>query len=67
MTSPAFAASVWINDQFISTVSPGTSSDRINSLFTFPAGSVKLGKDNVITVVQVRNSTSTSLSCSHIH
>lgn len=48
----AFAASVWINNHFISTASPGTSSDRINTLFTFPAGSVKAGQDNVITIIQ---------------
>lgn len=46
----AFAASVWINDQFISTVYNGA--DQINALFTFPAGSVKAGEDNVVTVLQ---------------
>ena len=46
----AFAASVWINDKFISTVHNGA--DHINALFPFPAGSVLKGKDNVITVLQ---------------
>ena len=46
----AFAASVWINDQFIHTVHNG--GDQINSLFTFPEGSVKIGQGNVITVLQ---------------
>ena len=46
----AFAASVWINDKFISTVYNGD--DHINALFTFPVGSVIKGKDNVITVLQ---------------
>ncbi|EIW59741.1 uncharacterized protein TRAVEDRAFT_37024 [Trametes versicolor FP-101664 SS1] len=46
----SFAASVWINDQFISTVYNGA--DQINALFTFPAGSVKAGEDNVVTVLQ---------------
>ncbi|KAI0662113.1 glycoside hydrolase superfamily [Cubamyces menziesii] len=46
----SFAASVWINDQFIHTVHNG--GDQINSLFTFPEGSVKIGQGNVITVLQ---------------
>ena len=46
----AFAASVWINDQFISTV--GNGDDHVNALFTFPSGSVVEGQDNVITVLQ---------------
>lgn len=50
MSPLAFAASVWINDQFISTVYNGA--DQINALFTFPAGSVKAGEDNVVTVLQ---------------
>ncbi|KAI0352572.1 hypothetical protein OH77DRAFT_1428259 [Trametes cingulata] len=46
----SFAASVWINDQFISTVHNGA--DQINALFPFPEGSVKVGQDNVVTVLQ---------------
>ncbi|KAH9850132.1 glycoside hydrolase superfamily [Lenzites betulinus] len=46
----SFAASVWINDQFINTVHNGA--DQINSLFTFPTGAVKVGQDNVVTVLQ---------------
>ncbi|KAI0632367.1 glycoside hydrolase superfamily [Trametes polyzona] len=46
----SFAASVWINDRFISTVHNGK--EEINAVFTFPHGSVKVGGDNVVTVVQ---------------
>ncbi|RDX44153.1 hypothetical protein OH76DRAFT_1487358 [Lentinus brumalis] len=45
-----FAASVWINDQFIDTVHNGN--DHVSATFTFPAGSVITGQDNVITVLQ---------------
>ncbi|KAI0790316.1 glycoside hydrolase superfamily [Irpex lacteus] len=47
----AFAASVFINSHFINTTS-SLSDEQTNTLFTFPAGSVKIGQDNVITVVQ---------------
>ena len=46
----AFAASVFINDQFISTVFNGD--DHVNAAFPFPNGSVIPGQDNVLTVVQ---------------
>ncbi|TFK90360.1 glycoside hydrolase family 35 protein [Polyporus arcularius HHB13444] len=46
----SFASSVWINDHFINTVS--SSADHVNALFPFPSGSVEVGEDNVITVVQ---------------
>ncbi|KAI0738819.1 glycoside hydrolase superfamily [Daedaleopsis nitida] len=46
----SFAASVWINDKFISTVHNGA--DHINALFPFPSGAVLQGQDNVITVLQ---------------
>ncbi len=46
----AFASSVWINDHFIDTVF--SSADHVNALFPFPNGSVAVGEDNVITVVQ---------------
>ncbi|KIJ23862.1 glycoside hydrolase family 35 protein, partial [Sphaerobolus stellatus SS14] len=49
----AFAASVWINDIFIkSTPSDNSTPTTTDEIFTFPSGSVKVGKDNVITVVQ---------------
>ncbi|PIL34787.1 hypothetical protein GSI_02574 [Ganoderma sinense ZZ0214-1] len=60
----AFAASVFINDQFISTVSTNASTnnsqptspsiigvDHVNALFPFPNGSVVPGQDNVVTVI----------------
>ena len=50
LLSTAFAASVWINDKFISTVHNGA--DHISAQFPFPAGAVLTGKDNVITVLQ---------------
>ncbi|KAM5536271.1 hypothetical protein V8D89_010048 [Ganoderma adspersum] len=46
----AFAASVFINEQFISTVFNG--GDHVNAAFPFPNGSVVPGQDNVLTVVQ---------------
>ncbi|TCD66865.1 hypothetical protein EIP91_000819 [Steccherinum ochraceum] len=46
----AFAASVWLNDQFIKTISGG--GEQANGVFTFPQGSVRVGHDNVITVIQ---------------
>ncbi|KAM5541250.1 hypothetical protein V8D89_005179 [Ganoderma adspersum] len=58
----AFAASVFINDQFIRTVSTSASDlftvaiflggDNVNALFPFPNGSVVPGQDNVVTVIQ---------------
>ena len=46
----AFATSVWINDKFAGTVySP---EEGANKLFTFPDGSVLVGQDNVVTVLQ---------------
>ena len=47
----AFAASVWINDIFLDTIGTMTSEGDANGLFTFPPGSVKEGRDNVITVL----------------
>ncbi|KAI0693625.1 glycoside hydrolase superfamily [Cerioporus squamosus] len=46
----SFASSVWINGRFINTVS--SSADHVNALLPFPNGSVAVGGDNVITVVQ---------------
>ena len=50
MNGTAFAASVWINDNFVSSVY--SSSDHVNHLFTFPEGAVVAGEDNVVTVIQ---------------
>ncbi|KAE9399468.1 glycoside hydrolase family 35 protein [Gymnopus androsaceus JB14] len=53
----AFAASVWINDIFLNT-SFGNSSNDANIIeetdekFFFPEGSLRIGQDNVITIVQ---------------
>ncbi|TBU36471.1 glycoside hydrolase superfamily [Dichomitus squalens] len=45
-----FAASVWINDKFISSVySP---SEHVNHLFKFPEDALIVGEDNVMTVIQ---------------
>ena len=46
------AASVWINDVFIDTVSSLTAVGDVNATFTFPKGSIVPGQDNVITVLQ---------------
>ncbi|KAG1721261.1 glycoside hydrolase family 35 protein [Suillus paluster] len=53
----AFAATVWVNDVFLST-SYGNSTNNRNILeetddkFHFPPGSLRYGKDNVITILQ---------------
>ncbi|KAK7688664.1 hypothetical protein QCA50_008202 [Cerrena zonata] len=46
----AFAASVWINDKFINTTFGGSNS-QTDAVYTFPDGSVRIGEDNVLTVV----------------
>ena len=48
----AFAASVWINDAFIDTISAITAAGDANATFVFPNGSVVPGQDNVVTVLQ---------------
>ena len=48
--SEVLAASVWINDKFISSVY--STDDHVNHLFTFPDGAIVEGEDNVVTVVQ---------------
>ncbi|KAG2357219.1 glycoside hydrolase family 35 protein [Suillus spraguei] len=45
----AFAASVWVNDVFLSTSSGGAETD---DKFDFPVGSLLYGQDNVITILQ---------------
>ncbi|KAH7102444.1 glycoside hydrolase family 35 protein [Auriculariales sp. MPI-PUGE-AT-0066] len=53
----AFAASVWINGRFIKTTY-GNSTNNLNiiretnEVYAFPQGSVRIGKENVITVLQ---------------
>ena len=56
----AFAASVFINNHFVATTSGGTGSEQTNALYTFAKGSVNIGRDNVITVVQVSDGNSAS-------
>ena len=47
-----FAASVWLNDKFLGSVSSTTEeADNVNKLFTFPEGAVIAGQDNVLTVL----------------
>ncbi len=46
---------MWINNHFIATTSGGTGSEQTNAIYTFPNGSVQRGRDNVITVIQVRS------------
>ncbi|TFK90371.1 glycoside hydrolase family 35 protein [Polyporus arcularius HHB13444] len=46
------AASVWINDVFIDTISSLTAVGDANATFSFPEASVIPGQDNVITVLQ---------------
>ncbi|KDR82517.1 hypothetical protein GALMADRAFT_237854 [Galerina marginata CBS 339.88] len=53
----AFAASVWVNDVFLGTSFGNSSNNRrileeTDDKFTFPAGALIAGEDNVITVVQ---------------
>ena len=49
----AFAASVFLNDVFLNSTQGTPSTEQTNALYTFPSGAVKVGADNVITVVQV--------------
>ncbi|KAI5120768.1 hypothetical protein M0805_004731 [Coniferiporia weirii] len=53
----AFAASVWLNDVFLNTSFGNSTNDKhvleeTDDVFTFPEGSVIVGYDNVITIVQ---------------
>ncbi|THH31612.1 hypothetical protein EUX98_g2597 [Antrodiella citrinella] len=45
----SFAASVFLNEQFLASTSGG---DQTNALYIFPTDSVNIGEDNVITVIQ---------------
>ncbi|KAI0263999.1 glycoside hydrolase family 35 protein [Gloeopeniophorella convolvens] len=53
----AFAASVWLNSQFLGTSFGNSSNNRhvleeTDDKFTFPSGSLVPGADNVITIIQ---------------
>ncbi|KAI0629927.1 glycoside hydrolase superfamily [Trametes polyzona] len=48
----AFAASVWLNDVFLKTVSDFSAAGETNSFFAFPKTALRPGKDNVLTVLQ---------------
>ncbi|KAI0059604.1 glycoside hydrolase family 35 protein [Artomyces pyxidatus] len=53
----AFAASVWLNDVFLGTAFGNSTNNRnileeTDQVFSFPNGSVSVGQDNVITIVQ---------------
>ncbi|KAH9891918.1 glycoside hydrolase superfamily [Cubamyces lactineus] len=48
----AFAASVWLNDVFLSTVSDFSAAGETNALFSFPASALRPGEDNVLTILQ---------------
>ncbi|PCH40579.1 glycoside hydrolase family 35 protein [Wolfiporia cocos MD-104 SS10] len=47
----AFAGSVWINDYFIESTW-SVYDEQTTTVYTFPEGSVRVGEDNVITVIQ---------------
>lgn len=49
----AFAASIWLNDQFLNSTDPGPSADHSNALYSFEGAKVNVGEDNVITILQV--------------
>ena len=49
----AFAASVFLNDVFLGSTQGSDGVEQTNALYSFPTGAVKLGADNVITIVQV--------------
>ncbi|CAE6362056.1 unnamed protein product [Rhizoctonia solani] len=54
----AFAASVWLNGEFLATTYGNSSNNHNNipetdQVYHFPTGSVAQGEDNIITVVQV--------------
>jgi hypothetical protein len=53
----AFAASIWINDIFLSTAFGNSTNDEntieeTDQKLPFPEGSLRIGEDNVITIVQ---------------
>ncbi|KAL5524694.1 hypothetical protein ACEPAF_9839 [Sanghuangporus sanghuang] len=53
----AFAASVWLNNVFLNTSFGNSTNNRhvleeVDQMFTFPEGSVLIGQNNVVTIVQ---------------
>ena len=48
----AFAASVWLNDAFLSTVFDLSAAGETNAFFSFPASALRPGEDNVLTILQ---------------
>ena len=48
----AFAASIWLNDKFINTTFGGSSA-QTDAVYSFPEGSVRVGEDNILTIVMV--------------
>ncbi|GJF00021.1 glycoside hydrolase family 35 protein [Phanerochaete sordida] len=46
-----FGGSVFLNDGLLGTTNGSANVDQTNTLFKFPSGAVKTGKDNVITVI----------------
>ena len=51
---PAFAASVFLNSRFLGSTLGIPEFDQTTDVYEFPQGAVKVGEDNVVTVVQVR-------------
>ncbi|KAI0374491.1 hypothetical protein BV20DRAFT_1033302 [Pilatotrama ljubarskyi] len=48
----AFAASVWLNDVFLDTVSDFSSAGETNAFFAFPSSALRPGQENMLTVLQ---------------
>ncbi|KAI0350174.1 hypothetical protein OH77DRAFT_1593752 [Trametes cingulata] len=48
----AFAASVWLNDVLLNTVSDFSATGETNAFFAFPSSALRPGQDNVLTVLQ---------------
>ncbi|KAH9849470.1 glycoside hydrolase superfamily [Lenzites betulinus] len=48
----AFAASVWLNDVFLESVSDISAKGEANAFFAFPPSALKAQNDNVLTVLQ---------------
>ncbi|KAI0642855.1 glycoside hydrolase superfamily [Trametes meyenii] len=48
----AHAASVWLNDVFLDTISDFSAAGDANALFSFPPAALRPGQDNVLTVLQ---------------
>ncbi|KAI0326223.1 hypothetical protein GY45DRAFT_1382198 [Cubamyces sp. BRFM 1775] len=48
----AFAASVWLNNVFLNTVSDFSAAGETNAFFSFPTSALRPGEDNVLTILQ---------------